>query len=71
MTFNRFELNRQVDISGVSGTGLVAVGVEFPTGKCVVNWLGKHTTVTVYDSIEDVKFIHLHGGNTILNWIDI
>lgn len=64
-----FWLNRTEDESGVSGTGRVAQGVKFDNGKCAVTFLESVTdidvsSVNVYDSIEDVKKIHGHGGKT-------
>lgn len=65
-----FELHRDVDSSGVSGTGIVAEGVQFKNGKVVVNWTTKHSTTTVYDSIELVETLHGHGGNTRIVWLN-
>jgi len=59
-----FVLNRIEDESGVSGTGIVAEGVQFSNGKCVVSWLTQVHSTAVYDSIEDVKQIHGHKGKT-------
>ncbi len=59
-----FELIRDEDISGVSGIGLVAVGVVFPSGKVVVEWLGSRNTFGIYDDLADVEHIHGHGGKT-------
>jgi len=64
-----FWLNRKEDESGVSGTGRVAQGTEFDNGKCALTFLSDETdidasSVGVYDSIEDVKQIHGHGGKT-------
>jgi hypothetical protein len=59
-----FELMRDEDISGVSGIGLVAVGVVFPSGKVVVEWLGSRSTFGIYDDLADVERIHGHGGKT-------
>lgn len=59
-----FEFRREVDSSGVSGTGVVAQDVIFSNGKCAVNWLTEHSSIIIYDSIEDVIAIHGHGGNT-------
>ena len=39
-----FELHRDTDVSGVSGTGVVAEGVEFADGTTVVRWLRAGTT---------------------------
>ncbi len=50
-----FELMRDEDISGVSGIGLVAVGVVFPSGKVVVEWLGSRSTFGIYDDLADVE----------------
>lgn len=66
----RFVFNRVEDKGGVSGTGIVAEGVQFKSGKVVVSWLTKHTSVAVYDSIETVMAIHGHGGATKIKWLD-
>ena len=59
-------LVRDKDISGVSGTGTVAEVVQFESGKCVVAWMTEKKSVAVYDSLDDVKAIHGHDGNTRL-----
>lgn len=59
-----FQLHRIEDESGVSGTGIVAEGVVFTSGKCAMCWLTKHTSVAVYDSIADLEAIHGHNGKT-------
>ena len=59
-----FELMRDEDLSGVSGIGLVAVGVVFPSGKVVLEWLGSRSTFGIYDDLADVERIHGHGGKT-------
>lgn len=59
-----FYLNRKEDHTGISGTGIVARGLIFPSGKCVMEWQTKHTSVAVYDSIEEVRAIHGHDGKT-------
>lgn len=59
-----FELVRDVDSTGVSGTGVVAQGVIYDNGKVALSWLTSTTSVAVYDSIEDVRRIHGHGGDT-------
>lgn len=59
-----FILYRVVDVSGVSGTGVVAEGVQFSDGVCVCRWTTDTATTTVYDSIEDVQAIHGHDGAT-------
>jgi len=61
-----FELHRDADISGVSGTGIVAQGVEFDDGSVALRWGGDWpTSVVFYDEgIEAVRQIHGHGGAT-------
>lgn len=67
----RFALHRRHDHSGVSGTGLVAYGTVYPTGRTTLAWcVGDIASVTVYDSPEHVEQIHGHDGATVLIWID-
>lgn len=65
-----FVLNRTEDASGVSGVGVVAEGVQFSGGKCVLSWLTEHTSVAVYDSIEELELIHGHDGMTRVEWLE-
>ncbi len=58
----RFRLVRDEDVSGVSGTGVVAEGVAFTTGKVVISWLSEHGSVVVWDSLESAIAVHGHGG---------
>jgi hypothetical protein len=66
----RFALQRNEDESGISGTGIVAEGVQFITGKAVLNWTTDVRSVAVYDSLDELMAIHGHDGKTILVWID-
>ena len=59
-----FMLVRDIDESGISGTGHVADGVIFSNGKCAVSWRTKYTSVAVYDDLETVEAIHGHNGST-------
>lgn len=61
-----FHLNRKQDLTGVSGTGIVADGVIFQSGKVVLSWKGDVSSIVIYDNIECVKKIHLHNGLTEL-----
>lgn len=63
-----FQLERDVDVSGISGTGTVADGVVFPDGVCVIRWRGDRQSTVVWPSIEDVEAIHGHGGATRIVW---
>ncbi len=57
-----------MDVSGVSGTGVVAHGCVFPDGTVALRWATEHRSTTVYDDIETVRKIHGHGGNTDVRW---
>lgn len=59
-----FYLLREVDESGISGTGIVAVGVVLPSGMCVLEWTTFHSSIALYKNIADVEAIHGHGGLT-------
>lgn len=67
----RFNLIRNEDSTGISGTGIVAEGVEFTSGICVLSWNNeiKYKTA-VYDSIDIVKSLHGHNGKTVIKWVD-
>ena len=66
----RFALQRDEDESGISGTGIVAEGVQFTTGKAVLNWTTEFRSVAVYDNLDELMAIHGHDGKTVLVWID-
>ena len=59
-----FRLVRDTDVSGTSGVGEVAQGVQFDDGTCAMRWLTETASTGVYDSIEDLIFIHGHNGAT-------
>lgn len=63
-----FELHRDRDVSGVTGTGVVADGAEFPDGTVVVRWRGEHTSTVVWPSLDDALAIHGHDGATRVVW---
>ena len=59
-----FELVRDEDESGVSGTGRVAQGVVFDDGHVSMRWLTPARSTTFYQSLSDVVTIHGHQGKT-------
>jgi hypothetical protein len=67
----RFYLVRHVDPSGVSGTGIVAHGVEFCDGSVALRWICAKPSTSVWDSIEDMISVHGHAGSTIIRWLDM
>lgn len=64
MAIRKFWLDREIDDTGVSGTGYVAEGVQFSNGKCALTWLTEVASVSIYDRIGDVSAIHSHHGHT-------
>jgi hypothetical protein len=66
----RFELHRDADETGISGTGVVAQGVEFDDGRCAMRWLPTVSSTAVYDSLADLEFIHGHNGKTRIVMLD-
>jgi len=72
--FRRFVLERVEDATGVSGVGIVAAGVELPSGRCVTQWRATdevgHGSVVVYDNLLQVVAIHGHQGRTRVVHLD-
>lgn len=61
-----FYLYRIEDESGLSGIGVVARGVILPSGKCVLEWQTFHTSLGIYNNINDIEKIHGHHGKTVV-----
>ena len=79
MPFRRFVLDRDVDETGVSGTGVVAEGIEFSDGVVSLRWLvppgvpghGFPTSVVFHDNgIDSVVAIPGHNGKTRIRYLD-
>lgn len=60
----RFHLVRDHDVSGVSGCGHVAEGVEFSDGTVAIRWGGENRSTVVWESFEAAVAVHGHGGAT-------
>lgn len=79
INLRRFQLVRHEDESGVSGTGVVAVGVEFPSGYVEVEWLNNENNrvqtemnghASYPGGVDDLIEVHGHGGRTEVVWVD-
>lgn len=68
----RFVLERDADMSGVSGTGRVAEGVVFSDGTVALRWSSAWPTSVVFHDrgIEAVRAVHGHGGSTRIVFLD-
>lgn len=67
----RFELIRTEDLSGVSGTGRVAEGVEFTDGTCAMRWCTELSSTAIYSTVGQLVAIHGHEGRTELRYVDV
>lgn len=70
MTAATFVLHRHEDKSGVSGTGLVAEGVEFSDGSVALRWHGEYPSTAAWEDIRGVEAIHGHGGLTVVEYAE-
>jgi len=80
-TPRRFELVREDDVSDTSGTGVVAVGVEYPDGAVHMQWRNAENDGLVTgsngcafkpapDGLAATEEIHGHDGRTRVRFID-
>lgn len=72
-SIRRFFLERAEDLTGVSGTGIIAIGVRLPTGRCVMEWTGKiEQSIVIWSSVEKMLEVVTHQGrnDTKLRWLD-
>lgn len=65
-----FTLYRNVDETGVSGTGEIAQGCVFADGKVAMRWKTSTASTTLFDKVEDVLKVHGHGGFTVMIYDD-
>jgi hypothetical protein len=67
----RFHLQRNVDVTGASGTGRVADGVLWPDGTASIRWRGERASIVFWDNgMADAEAVHGHGGHTRIVWDD-
>lgn len=61
-----FRLIRRNDESGVSGTGVVLMGVVWPNGKVTVCWTTRNapSSIVVYDDWKTFLGIHVRSHAT-------
>jgi hypothetical protein len=66
----RFLLVRERDLTGVSGTGIVAEGAVFSGGVSILHWLKAPYAIGMFQSITDLIAVHGHEGATHIQFID-
>lgn len=65
-----FILQRHADPSGVSGTGAVAYGAEFPDGAVALRWPGEHPSTAAWNDMRDMEATHGYQGATVVEYSD-
>ena len=45
---------------------MVAKGVQFEDGKCVIRWDGEHSSIVIWNSFEDLQKVSGHPGTKII-----
>ena len=64
-----FKLKRKIDTTGLSKIGIVAEGINFSDGVCVLHWIvGEVHSTTIFKDINEVKKINCHGGDSVLEF---
>jgi len=65
MKLQEFYLLRKKDLSGVSGTGVVARGIILESHRAILEWRSiGFETMSIFDNLEQIRTIHGHDGNT-------
>jgi hypothetical protein len=50
----------------IRNRSVVAYGCQFDNGKCCVCWLGEHSSMVIWDSIDSLKSINGHSNTTFV-----
>lgn len=56
-----FSVMREVDSTGVSGTGRVLDGVIFHTGQVVICWHSDHSSVAIFTDWNAFENVHIRA----------
>jgi hypothetical protein len=71
MTARPFILARHEDPSGISGTGIVAEGVQWTGGAVTLHWLTDWESFADWPGgIDHILAVHGHQGATVCRWLD-
>lgn len=70
VTMRRFVLVRSEDVSGTSGTGVVAEGVEWSNGQVSIHWISQLESINNYANTKVLTALHGHEGRTTVQWLD-
>jgi hypothetical protein len=65
----RFQLRRRVDSTGISGTGIVLRGVEWPDGTVTVKWTTLVASLEHMSSTAVCQQLHGHHGDGVIEHV--
>ncbi len=65
-----FHLYRHEDVSGISGVGVIAEGVQFEDGVVVIHWRGDVRSTAVYNNVAELTKVHGHEGRTEVRFVE-
>ena len=65
-----FELVRYRDLTGVSGTGVIAEGCVFTDGSVALRWRGNNPAMAVWPDLESLVAVHGHQSATEVRWTE-
>lgn len=70
-----YQMVRDIDETGNSGTGIVGEAVRFSDGRCVLAWSKDSNALAVsslvfYSTLDDLLKVHGHGGKTRLESVE-
>lgn len=66
----RFVLDRKVDKTGVSGTGIITKNIEFNNKTYIINWLRHTRSTAIYANIKTLEDIHNHRESNEIKYIN-
>lgn len=66
----RFWLRRDTDVTGYSGRGIVAEGIQWDDGTVALHWRGDHRSTVIWRDMAGVMAVHGHDGATRVVWVD-
>lgn len=69
-SIRRFQFVRTEDVSGISGTGVVAEGVEWTDGSVTVRWLSHTASFGIFANMKAFRAVHGHSGLGEVSWLD-
>jgi hypothetical protein len=66
----RFYLQRDLDISGISGPGRVADVILWEDGAVTLRWRSDMPSTVNWSCLDHVEKVHGHNGATRIVWVD-